>query len=156
VEKPDAALLRAAVALLARRDFARAELARRLLRKANGADTGDAGAARAVERVLDFVQARGLLSEARFIDEFVRARSRRFGPVRLRHELLQRGIGEDLIEAAIRKHQGDEFAIACALCQQRFKSSPADARERARQSRFLAARGFSHHVIRRVLAHHPC
>jgi regulatory protein len=35
--------------------------------------------------------------------------------------------------------------------QKRFGQEPADAAERLRQMRFLASRGFSHEVIRRVL-----
>jgi regulatory protein len=148
--KPDRALLRAAVAMLARRDFARTELCRRLVRKSGGPPD-----LQAVERVLDHLQAKGLLSEQRFTREFVRARAGRFGPLRLRHELLARGVDEAGIEAALRAHQGDEYATALALWSKRFKQAPSDARERARQGRFLAARGFSHHVIRRVLALRP-
>jgi len=150
--RPDGDLLKVAVALLARREFARVELGRRLLRRAGAAK----GAAEAVERVLDHVQAKGLLSEERFTQEFIRARAGRFGPARLRHELLSRGLDKERVESAIRSLQGDEFGRAYALWQRRFDAPPADARERARQGRFLAARGFSHDVIRRILEGRPC
>jgi len=101
--------------------------------------------------VLDAMEAQGLLSEQRFIDGFVRTRAARFGPARLRHELLRRGIPEDRIDAALKLHQRDEYAAALTLWEKRFKSPPADRREWARQARFLAARGFSHEVIRRIL-----
>jgi regulatory protein len=133
--------------MLARRDCSRAELRRRLLRRAQPQVTEVE-----VERVLDLVQAQGLLSEDRFTEEFIRSRADRFGPVRLRYELLRRGVGEERIDAALAAHQGDELASAQALWQKRFKSPATDLRERARQARFLAARGFSHDVIRRVLA----
>jgi regulatory protein len=140
-------LLQAAVGLLARRDFSRAELRARLLRAAG--DTADAAG---VDRVLDTVQARGLQSEERFVQEFIRTREARFGPARLRHELLRRGVAEERIEAALKGHLRDEYAAAHALWSKRFKSPPPDAREWARQARFLGARGFSHDVIRKVLA----
>jgi regulatory protein len=140
-------VLRAAVALLARRDFSRAELRVRLLRTAGA----EADAAE-IDRVLDAVQAQGLLSEDRFVEEFIRTREARFGPVRLRHELLRRGVAEERIEAALKQHLRDEYAAAHALWLKRFKSAPPDAREWARQARFLGARGFSHDVIRKVLA----
>jgi len=79
------------------------------------------------------------------------ARTARFGPVRLRHELLRQGVDKDRIHAALSAHQGNELATAQALWQKRFKLPATDPRERARQARFLAARGFSHEVIRRVL-----
>ncbi len=145
--KPNAKLLRSAITMLARRDFGRVELGRRLLRRCGEPHSGTA-----VEQVLDYLQAKGLLSEERFTQEFVRARAGRFGPVRLRHELLRRGIEEAGIEAALQKHQGDEYATAFAIWRKRFKSACRDPRELARQSRFLAGRGFSHEVIRRVLS----
>ncbi len=144
-------LLRAAVTLLSRRDFSRAGLRARLLRAgARGAAVeADAGE---VERVLDAVQAQGLLCEDRFVQEFIRTREARFGPVRLRHELRRRGVDEERIEAALKEHLSDEYTAAHAVWQKRFKSAPPDAREWARQARFLGARGFSHDVIRKVLA----
>ena len=101
--------------------------------------------------MLDHVQTQGLLCERRFVEGFVRARAARFGPARLRHELARRGIEQDLIDAALAAHQADEFASAQALWLKRFKTGPLDARERARQARFLSGRGFSHEVIRRIL-----
>ena len=147
MSQPDGKLLASAVGLLSRRDFSRAELKQRLLRRAS-ARVGQAE----VEQVLETVQAQGLLSEERFIEQFIRTRAARFGPVRLRHELLRRGVDQERIEAALNAGCGDELARAQALWQQRFKSAPADLRERARQGRFLAARGFTHEVIRQVLA----
>jgi regulatory protein len=139
-------LLRSAVALLSRRDFSRAELRGRLLRAAN-----EPGAEAEVDRVLDTVQEQGLLSEERFVEGFVRTRQARFGPARLRHDLSRRGVSEDRIDAALKSAGCDEYAAAYALWLKRFKSAPPDARAWARQARFLAARGFSHDVIRRVL-----
>ena len=133
--------------MLSRRDFSRAELRARLLRAA-----GTAADAAEVDRVLDAVQEQGLLSEDRFVQEFIRTREARFGPARLRHELLRRGVAEERIEAAFKLHLRDEYAAAHALWLKRFKAAPPDAREWARQARFLGARGFSHDVIRKVLA----
>jgi regulatory protein len=167
--RPDPELMRAAIALLARRDYGRSELAQRLLRRveASGSKTRPepeqhadraarsdrrAGQVACIEQVLDALQAKGLLSEARFANEFIRARAARFGPVRLRHELLRRGVQEDLIESALQGQQQDEYARALALWQQRFGTVAKAAPERARQARFLAARGFSHEVVRRVVS----
>ena len=142
--------------LLSRRDYSRAELRARLLRAA-GAATDAAGADGAgadlaeVDQVLDTVQAEGLLSEDRFVEGFIRTRQARYGPVRLRHELLRHGVTQERIEAALKLVARDEYAAAHALWLKRFQLAPADAREWARQARFLGARGFSHDVIRQVL-----
>jgi regulatory protein len=44
-----------------------------------------------------------------------------------------------------------ELQRAREIWQRRFEQPPADAAERAKQARFLAARGFDGEVIRRVL-----
>jgi regulatory protein len=147
--RPDRALLRAAVAMLARRDFSRSELGRRLIRKST--EQAEPADAAAVERVLDHLQQKGLLSEDRFVRDFVRTRAERYGPIRMRHELLRRGVAEDRIESALGSQAGDEFSRAQALWARRFGVLPANPVQRARQGRFLASRGFSHGVIRRIL-----
>jgi regulatory protein len=145
-------LLRSAITLLSRRDFSRTELRVRLLGAAGAATDGVDVSAAEVDRVLDTVQAEGLLSEDRFVEGFIRTRQARYGPVRLRHELLRHGVTEERIEAALKLVARDEYTAAHALWLKRFKSAPPDAREWARQARFLGARGFSHDVIRKVLA----
>ena len=55
------------------------------------------------------------------------------------------------IQQALGDLRATEFERACAIWQQRFGRAPADLRERARQHRFLAARGFDGDVIGRVL-----
>lgn len=150
--KPAPELMRAAVALLARRDYGRAELGQRLLRRTEADRSQREERAAAVEGVLDALQAQGLLSEARFVNEFIRARASRFGPVRLRHELQRRGVQAGLIDSALQSQQGDELARARALWSQRFGAVATASLERARQARFLAARGFSHDIVRKVVS----
>ena len=133
------------MALLARRDFSRAGLRERLLRRFGAAAEPE------IDRVLDRLEIDGLLSEERFAESFIRARASRFGPARLRHELLRRGLPAERIDSALKLHAQDEYSAARAIWARRFASSPPDARESARQARFLSARGFSHEVIRRVL-----
>ena len=133
--------------MLARRDFSRAELRGRLLHAA-----GASADAAEVDRVLDIVQEQGLLSEDRLVEGFIRTRAARYGPARLRHELLQKGVTQERIDTALRLYARDEYAAARALWLKRFKAAPVDAREWARQARFLGVRGFSHEVIRKVLA----
>lgn len=171
----DAAALRErALRLLARRDYPRAELERKLLAfcasqsRTNGSDgfaddapddranAGDQGnmedaSARIIQALLDQLAARGLLSDTRYAENRVRARASRYGNARLEHELRQRGVDAEVRAEAL-AGGGDEFERAKALWQRRFGKPPADPAERARQMRHLAARGFSGDVVRRVLA----
>lgn len=100
--------------------------------------------------LLDWLQANRYLSEERFVESRVHARAGRFGNLRIRQELAQHGValGEDTAQQL----RDTELERCRAVWARKFGGEPpADAAARARQMRFLAARGFSADVIRRVL-----
>ena len=130
--------------LLARREHSRQELTAKLVRKGWSRE--------AVQPVLSELETEGLLSEARFTEQFVRARLEAgYGPLRIYAELGERGVDNAL--AAPYLDLGDEaWRERCfAVWERRFGLPPRDRREQARQSRFLANRGFSGDHVRRVL-----
>jgi len=135
----------AALALLAGRDFGRAELARRLGRRGYRDDV--------VTVVVEQLVAERLLSESRFVEQFVRQHAGRGqGPARIRAELRERGVPESEIEAGLDAAAADWSAVAREVRRRRFGvSQPGDYAERARQARFLQYRGFSHEQIRAAL-----
>jgi regulatory protein len=139
-------LLRVAVAALSRRDHSRAELRRKLIDRLQP-EEGEQD----VTQALDRLQHRGLLCDRRMAEALVRVRSSRYGRQRIAQELDRRGVDRDTI-AAVLPPPEDENAAALDLWRRKFGQAPASLQERARQSRFLAARGFSSAVIRRVLA----
>ena len=63
-----------------------------------------------------------------------------------------RRLGAELADDAIDLCVTSEFERAQEAWRRKFGEVPSDAAERARQARFLAARGFAGDVIRRVLA----
>jgi regulatory protein len=149
-DRPAASLLKRAVALLARREHSRAELARKLIRRLDeGQDHAD------VDAVLDELQRRDLLSEERFAASVVRARAARYGDARLKQDLKSRGAAPDAAAAALDAVRGSEPERARAVWARRFSGPPTSLHERARQVRFLEARGFSAAVIRQVLTGLP-
>jgi len=156
---PARRLLKLAVAALARREHGRAELERKLLRRleqqADGASADDPGPDGArpahVAAVLDLLQARGYLCDTRMAQSLARTRAPRYGRRRIALELERRGVGAESI-AAVLPSQSEEAATALALWQRKFGALPASAAERARQGRFLAARGFGSDVIARILS----
>lgn len=113
-------------------------------------DETEAAIAARVERLLDALQAEGLLSEQRFVESRVRVRAAGHGARRIEHELARHGL--KLPAAQQQALRDSELQRAAALWRRRFGSAASDERERARQARFLAGRGFSGEVIRRVLA----
>ena len=89
-------------------------------------------------------------------DAYVRAKASRFGRTRLRVELTRRGVAPELIATTLDEADTDsELDRAREIHQRKFATPPPDAREWARQARFLQGRGFSTEIIRRVLREHP-
>lgn len=139
-----------AVAQLARREHSRAELRRKLQRSLRAEPDVEAAAAR-IEAVLDQLQGKGLLSDARFAAVLTRTRAERFGAARIRHEMREHDLPDEVIRPAMEHLKTTEEARARDVWRRRFKQPPADAAERARQMRFLAQRGFSSAVVLKVV-----
>ena len=132
-----------ALQALARRELSRAELQAKLLPHALEAD--DLGA------LLDDLQKRGWLSDARALEQTVRIRSARFGTQRIAQELRQKGFSNELIAAALPQLKEGELEAARAVWQKKFVLPPQDQAEKAKHIRFLQSRGFSMDVIFKVL-----
>lgn len=124
-----------ALRLLARREHSREELARKLSAHAQEGDD--------LEAVLDDLVKRGWLSDVRFAEQSIRAKARRFGPLKVAQQLRARGIDEESIARGFRAAAADGVASLECIWRSRFHGVPADARERARQVRFLQGRGFA-------------
>ena len=103
-----------------------------------------------VELLLQWLQERSYLSEARLVESRINARAARYGNLRIQQELRQLGVAADEEQQA--RLKDSEFERAREVWQRKFGGEvPADAHSRARQMRFLAARGFSQEIVRRVL-----
>ncbi|MCQ4307418.1 recombination regulator RecX [Pseudomonas stutzeri] len=140
-----AAVRRAAMDLLARREHGRIELSRKL--RTRGA------LPELIEPALDRLSEEGLLSEARYLESFVRMRANAgYGPLRIREELSQRGLARDDIEQALRDSGFDWSAQLHEVWMRKFAGElPSDQRERARQGRFLSYRGYPLDMIGQLL-----
>ena len=138
-----ASLLAQAIGLLARREYARSELEQKLLAK--GWDRAELRAA------LDELTARGYLSDARYAHALAAQRAGRYSRKRIADELKAKGVARGDVEAALAATATDDDAALEALWQRRFASPPANEREKARQVRFLQARGFALSAILRFL-----
>jgi regulatory protein len=140
-----------ALQLLAQREHSRAELRRKLLLHARvgPAASGDDDTEATADALLDWLEAHNYLSHERFVESRLHARAARFGNLRIRRELAQHAV--KLSPEAAQALQASELARARAVWARRYPTPAADAADRARQGRFLTARGFSADVIRRVL-----
>jgi len=122
---------------LARREHSEQELARKLSARGYAGDI--------VEETLAALVADRLLSNARFAESYVHSRIQRgSGPQKIRTELRERGISDDLIDNSLDAYADSWRELARQVREKRFGSSqPGDYRERSRQMRFLQQRGFS-------------
>ena len=129
--------------MLARREYSRPELARKLAPFAENPED--------IPGLLDDFERRGWLSERRVVDQVLASRRRRFGAQRIAHELREKGISDAAIAGAQLQLQESELETARAVWMKKFGVVPANARDKARQMRFLQGRGFSLDIIRRLL-----
>ena len=138
-----------AIQLLARREYSRAELARKLRQKEFESD--------AIDSCLDALVEQSLQSDTRFAESFIRSRiARGQGVIRIKGELRQRGVDQETLAAALvavqEREAVDWFDIARDTLARRY-SSPGDTpKERAKRERFLATRGFDFEQIRYALS----
>jgi len=132
-----------ALQLLSRREHSRRELEAKLAKHEE--EPGQ------LKRALDELAAAGLIDEQRAADSIVHRRGARFGAARVKQELLARGIDGERVAAAVFLLRSTELDRAREVWRRKFGEPPQDAAQRAKQARFLAARGFSGETIARVL-----
>jgi len=142
-DKPDtpAELKARALRYLVRREHSRAELARKLSPHAESAE--------ALNAVVDLLQSKKQLSDERFAEERARSLSRKYGAARIRQDLKERGVADDIVE---RIPVDGELERAKAILQRKYRTPAGSREEQAKRARFLQGRGFSYDTIRGALA----
>ena len=136
-----------ALRLLSAREHSRAELERKLAPYEE--EPG------ALTKVLDALQAKDFINEARVVESVVHRRSAKLGSARIRYELSGKGLAAEVVEQAVQLLRGSELERARAIWQNKFGARPDSPAEQGKQIRFLASRGFDGDTIRRVIANSP-
>jgi len=132
-----------ALRLLARREYSRKELGRRLAPYAANPEELDA--------LLEALAARGQLSDERYAESRVHALTKKYSAARILYELKSKGVDAVVAERAAAEARNTDLERARAAWRRKFKSAPVTREERARHARFLQSRGYSFDVIRAVL-----
>ena len=132
-----------ALRCLAQREHSRAELARKLAAHAESPEQ--------LVCVLDELQAKDFISEARVVASVINRRAAKFGAARIRHELQGKGLAPEAVAEAVSTLKASEVERAREVWRKKFGEPAADAAARGKQMRFLAARGFGSDAIRRVV-----
>jgi regulatory protein len=123
--------------LLARREHSRRELLHKLQLRFSDIDL--------IEETLNKLVDAGWLNEFRFVEAYIRSRAARgFGPMRIRQELLQRGIVDELIEEKLYNLSDINWQeLAEQVRVKKFgEEKPKQYSERMKQLKFLHYRGF--------------
>ncbi len=98
-----------------------------------------------IEEVVGNLSREGLQSDSRFAESFIRYRFQKgFGPIRIRKELLERGIGEELLDKSLESADYNWEQHASEVLEKKFGNSICgEFKETAKRIRFLEQRGFS-------------
>ncbi|WP_236071263.1 recombination regulator RecX [Paraburkholderia domus] len=142
-QRPARSLKGRALGYLSRREYSRAELARKLKPFVEETDS--------LDTVLDALEAENWLSDSRFAESLIHRRSSRLGASRIVGELKQHAVDQTLVEEASAQLRETELARAQAVWRKKFGQLPETAADRAKQARFLASRGFSGATIGKIL-----
>lgn len=139
---------------LARREYSRLELFRKLSQKFSSTQQ--------IQQVLDEMQEQGYQSDERFTESFIRAKVRSGnGPFKIKIELREKGICESTALSAFDKQSIDWLELAEAVKNKRFGTadqegvmtgdSSAHLEVLAKQVRYLKNKGFYQEHINEIV-----
>lgn len=144
-----------AIAYLSRREYSRAELQRKLhfafAEQLFSPDEQSMDLNALIDSVLNQLADKHWQSDQRYAHAVGKSKGERYGVARIKYALQQQGIDEEIVNAAVNELTQNEAARAHAVWQKKFGTLPSNPREYAKQSRFLAYRGFSFDTIKQVL-----
>ena len=137
---------RDALRLLSRREYSAEELRQKLRAKSHDSEL--------IESLLQNLQRQNLQSDERFTEAYIRFRqSKGFGPVRIGHELQQKGVPQTLIDQGLNNSEISWDEAIRDVHRKRFGDQlPSTAEERVKQGRFLQYRGFSSQQVHWLLS----
>lgn len=136
-----------ALKLLSQREHSRLELQRKLAKYVEEGDD--------LQAILDDLEKRGFISVERVVESVIHSKASRFGTARLVQELRSKGLDDETVRNASEQLRDTELLRARELWRKRFGAPPEDLKEKAKQLRFMASRGFSSAVASRVLREAP-
>lgn len=143
--RPALSLKGRALAYLARREYSRLELQRKL--------APHAATPEALEQLLDTLEQGNFLSNTRFAESVVHRRASRLGTARIVNELKQHAVDAQTVATVAQRLRDSELERARGVWRKKFGTLAETPEARAKQVRFLAGRGFSRDVIAKVIRH---
>ena len=140
--KPEKSLRARAMDILSRQEISRSGLKRKLAPHAESEEE--------LEKVLTEFAERNWQSDERYAEAYIHSKSRQHGTLRLKQALSAQGIDEDISRDML-PDRDSELQTAIAVLRKKFKQPSTDLKEKQKQVRFLAYRGFSMDTIQTAL-----
>jgi regulatory protein len=143
-EKPEIAIRRAAMDLLARREHSFKELVQKLSVRFSE---------EAIYPALKKLKDENLQSDQRYLEAYVRfRRNKGFGPLKIEAELYGKGLDSEQVKACLYSEENDWQELCQQALEKRFPVLNVDnVKERAKCERFLLQRGFPHDSIKMAI-----
>ncbi|MFJ4288410.1 recombination regulator RecX [Cupriavidus sp. NPDC089707] len=141
--RPPLSLKARAVGYLSRREHSRAELTRKLAPHAESPEQ--------LEQLLDALERENWLSNQRFADSLVHRRGARYGAARVMQEAKTHKLGSEQLGELQERLRATETERAREVWRKRFGVPPDTPEARAKQIRFMVARGFSRAVVSKII-----
>lgn len=133
-----------ALRYLSIREYSKKALSEKLFRFAQDDDN--------LDELLTWLEEQGYLSNCRFAESLATRKMARYGNNRIVHELRRHDADGDLDHAMMEMLIENEASRAFAIWHKKFGTWPKEAKEQAKQMRFLQQRGFSSSAIKAVIS----
>jgi regulatory protein len=106
-----------------------------------------------IEPVLYGLEQESYLNDERFVEEYLSVRKRKgYGPLRIKAELNERGVGNEIISRYIEEQDTDWYTLMQQVAVSKGGSlGELDQKTQQKLARFLEYRGFPVSMIRRYL-----
>lgn len=136
----------AVINLVSRREYSRFEISQKLLQREYPAQL--------IEQAISYCCESDYINDARYCLSFVRIKaSKGFGLTRIRMELKQKGIPNELVQQALEELELDWYQLALQCYQKKYASKASgDFKEQQKRQRYLYSRGFDGDQVRYAVA----
>lgn len=142
-----------AINYLAKREYSRVELRNKLVKDIQNITLSNEESIihELINYVLDDLSHQNWQSDQRYAEQITRVKGTLFGVIRLKQEFKQRGLSDELMKKELGDLKNTELARATEVWQRKFGCSPINLKERAKQARFMASRGFDFETFCKIL-----
>jgi regulatory protein len=148
-------IMHRAIWYLSRREYARLELKQKLSHAFSDTEwqriESSPSTPELIESVLEHLAQNNWQSDARFANQISKTKGERYGSARVKQTLNQKGLAREIIDEKINELAESEPQRAYEVWQKKFGQLPTNSAEYAKQTRFMAYRGFSFDLIKKIL-----